>query len=40
MKNQSGYTIVELITVIFMLAFLGLCGWLLYAGVHFILKFW
>ena len=40
MKNQTGYTIVELFTAIFGLAVLAVVGWLIYAAIHFILKFW
>ena len=40
MKNQNGYTIVELITCVFMLGVLALVGWGIYAAIHFILKFW
>ncbi len=40
MKTQHGYTLVELITVIFAFAVLALVGWGIYAAIHFILKFW
>lgn len=38
--NQRGFTLVELITCIVGLAGFGIVGWLLYALVHFALKFW
>ena len=40
MKNKRGYTLVELLIVIFMgIIALGICG-LIYAAIHFIIKAW
>ena len=40
MNKQTGYTIAELITAVFSLAFFGLVCFALYAAIHFMLKFW
>lgn len=40
MKNQKGFTLVEMLICIFGLATVGVLGSVLYVGVHFISKFW
>jgi Tfp pilus assembly protein PilE len=39
-KQQSGYTLVELLIVVFFLVTLTLAGSALYVIFHFISKFW
>lgn len=38
--KQNGYTLFELIVSVAMLCALALVGWLIYAVIHFIIKFW
>lgn len=38
--KKNGYTLVELITVIFALAVLTGIGFAIYAAIHFLLKVW
>jgi prepilin-type N-terminal cleavage/methylation domain-containing protein len=40
MKRQQGFTLSELISCVFLLGFLALVGFGIYAAIHFILKFW
>jgi type II secretory pathway pseudopilin PulG len=40
MKKQMGYTLAELVMVIWILLCLVGAGFLVYAAIHFILKFW
>jgi len=40
MNKQTGYTLTELITVVFAFGIIVLVGFGLYAAVHFIAKLW
>ena len=40
MKNQKGFTIVELIICLGGLVVVGVVGFFAYAGIHYVLKFW
>jgi Tfp pilus assembly protein PilE len=40
MRNQKGFTLVELFFVIWALVALGIGGTVLYVAGHFIAKFW
>lgn len=40
MKNQRGFTVVELLTAVSAIASLALIGLVVWAAFHFISKFW
>lgn len=40
MNNEKGYTVVELITALDILAVLAFWGGMIYVAWHFISKFW
>ena len=40
MKNQKGYTVTELLIVILFIAMLIAAGFIVYAVIHFVGKFW
>ena len=40
MKNQKGFTIVEMIICLGGLVVVGVVGFFAYAGIHYVLKFW
>lgn len=40
LKMQKGYTLTELIIVVFILGIFGVIGTMGYVAIHFISKFW